>query len=242
MFLPPPLTRCTQVRYNTHIETIEKTIPLFRTLQWAWFGVAIFYCYSDFVMNLIQEDEDNHATLVRTGSLQIVSLATFGMYAGVFVLSIVTLQKDHIKFQINQLTWTLCIIVMTVGQLKYIMHNLFNGMIWFALPILLVVVNDIMAYVCGMTCGKKFIERPFLALSPNKTWEGFIGGGICTMCIAWFLAGLLAKFTWMTCPAPITLWSDVLACEPDPLYVYGHHTIPDQVSERSAENEHRGTR
>jgi phosphatidate cytidylyltransferase len=143
----------------------------------------------------------------------------------------VTLQKDHIKFQINQLTWTLTIIILTVGQLKYIMHNLFNGMIWFCLPVLLVVVNDIMAYVCGMTCGKKFINRPFLKLSPNKTWEGFIGGGICTIIIGWYLAKLLAQFNWMICPAPITLWSDALTCEPDPLYVNGHLEIPEQVFE-----------
>ena len=42
-----------------------------------------------------------------------------------------------------------------------------------------------MAYFIGMGFGRKFIKRPFLgALSPNKTWEGYIGGGICTVLFA----------------------------------------------------------
>lgn len=33
----------------------------------------------------------------------------------------------------------------------------------------------------GMALGKKLISRPFLSLSPNKTWEGFVGGFFSTM-------------------------------------------------------------
>ena len=62
-------------------------------------------------------------------------------------------------------------------------HSLF----WFLFPVSLVICNDSMAYFAGMAFGRKFITRPFLGdLSPNKTWEGFIGGGICT-CIFAFL-------------------------------------------------------
>ena len=71
----------------------------------------------------------------------------------------VGLKREFIKFQLNQLTWTLCVLFLTVGQLKYIFHNVFNGLFWFTFPVLLVVVNDIMAYVCGMTMGRKFIKR-----------------------------------------------------------------------------------
>jgi phosphatidate cytidylyltransferase len=84
--------------------------------------------------------------------------------------------------------------------MKYIMHNIFNGLFWFTFPFLLVVVNDIMAYFSGITCGRKFIQRPFIRFSPNKTWEGFIGGGIFTMVAAWYLSRTLAQYSWMTCP------------------------------------------
>jgi phosphatidate cytidylyltransferase len=52
---------------------------------------------------------------------------------------------------------------------------------WVIYPALLVVVNDTMAYVFGMLMGKhKLLPR----LSPKKTVEGFIGGGVSTCAIA----------------------------------------------------------
>ena len=58
---------------------------------------------------------------------------------------------------------------------------------WFILPSLLVIVNDIMAYIFGISFGKtKLIE-----LSPKKTWEGFIGGSISTLFAAFLLANIL---------------------------------------------------
>ncbi len=49
--------------------------------------------------------------------------------------------------------------------------------------ILLIWINDTMAYIVGSFIGK----TPFSKISPNKTWEGTIGGGILT---------LLAAATW----------------------------------------------
>ena len=45
--------------------------------------------------------------------------------------------------------------------------------------------NDTFAYLVGRAIGKtKLFER----ISPKKTWEGFIGGGICTQGIAYVLS------------------------------------------------------
>lgn len=50
----------------------------------------------------------------------------------------------------------------------------------FIFPCLLVITNDIMAYVFGYFLGKtKLIE-----LSPKKTWEGFVGGCLSTLVFA----------------------------------------------------------
>lgn len=58
-------------------------------------------------------------------------------------------------------------------------------------------VNDSMAYVFGRLLGR---NKFFPHISPNKTWEGTIGGVICTMLIAFF-AGKnmhqLSPFQWM---------------------------------------------
>ena len=37
------------VRYRADCEIIVGRVPLFRTLQWAWYGVATFYTYGDFL-------------------------------------------------------------------------------------------------------------------------------------------------------------------------------------------------
>ena len=86
--------------------------------------------------------------------------------------------------------------------MKYVMNNIYNGLFWFALPFLLVVTNDVFAYFSGMLCGRKFIRRPFIALSPNKTWEGFIGG-VTTVTI---ISGLLAPYL-----TPLTLGQGFVA-------------------------------
>jgi phosphatidate cytidylyltransferase len=56
----------------------------------------------------------------------------------------------------------------------------------------LVWTNDTMAYLVGSQIGKrKLFER----ISPGKTWEGFIGGGLCTMAVAWGISHWLDAYT-----------------------------------------------
>ena len=53
-------------------------------------------------------------------------------------------------------------------------QNLFEGLIWFILPIMMIIINDVMAYMFGFFLGK----TPLIKLSPKKTWEGYLGGGV----------------------------------------------------------------
>ena len=55
-----------------------------------------------------------------------------------------------------------------------IFQNLFEGLIWFILPIMMIIINDVMAYMFGFFLGK----TPLIKLSPKKTWEGYLGGGV----------------------------------------------------------------
>jgi len=218
-----------RVRYNAHYDTIKDRIPFFRTTQWGWFIVAICYTYADFVSDVLQSNARTHHLISYT---QYMSTILFALYSGVFVLTISTLQPGYIKFQMNQLCWTTLVICLTVGQLKYVFHNIYNGLIWFVLPCCLVFTNDIMAYVSGMTWGRKFVHRPFLALSPNKTWEGFLGGWIFTMITAWHLSRVLAQHTWMTCPTNQFTWTPThLECDLDPIFVAAQSYFPSQIFE-----------
>jgi phosphatidate cytidylyltransferase len=53
---------------------------------------------------------------------------------------------------------------------------------------LLIWANDTGAYLTGISVGKhKLMER----ISPKKTWEGFIGGVLSAVIVAWLLSGWL---------------------------------------------------
>jgi len=217
------------VRYNTFFNIIEKTIPLFRTTQWMWFVTSIFYTYSDFGVEMIKSNTALHYLLSYA---QLQAGFSFLLYSGTFVLTIATMQRDHIKFQLNQLCWTILVLCLTVGQLKYIMHNVYNGLIWFFLPVMLVIANDTCAWLTGVTLGRKFIEKSFFCLSPNKTWEGFIGGCIGTVVTGWLLSRFLAKFTWMICPTNrFAVMPQKLQCELDPIFYEATMIIPVQIVE-----------
>lgn len=56
------------------------------------------------------------------------------------------------------------------------------------LPFFLVWFNDTFAYLFGVTLGK---HKLFPRISPNKSWEGAIGGGLSTLVAAFFIAPLL---------------------------------------------------
>ena len=57
--------------------------------------------------------------------------------------------------------------------------------------------SDTFAYLVGMTIGKK---RLFERISPKKSWEGFIGGGLLTLVAGYAIAHFfhsLNTFDWM---------------------------------------------
>lgn len=65
-----------------------------------------------------------------------------------------------------------------------------HGMKWIFTPAVFVAINDIMAYVFGKLFGKHALLP---SISPNKTWEGFLGAAFSTIGTAW--VGLAASET-----------------------------------------------
>jgi phosphatidate cytidylyltransferase len=96
--------------------------------------------------------ECNALTSIRTG----------------FVFFVASLQKNHYRFQFTQFAWTHMALYLIVVQAHFIMNNIFEGMIWFFLPVMLVITNDIFAYIVGITFGR----TQLIKLSPKKTVEG----------------------------------------------------------------------
>jgi len=96
------------------------------------------------------------------------------------------------------LQWTLMLTVFGISHLAYLLSlpdlDGFNaggrGLLLFV--VFLTEINDVMQFTWGKLFGKhKIIPK----ISPNKTWEGFIGGVISTTIIGYFLAFLTPMST-----------------------------------------------
>jgi phosphatidate cytidylyltransferase len=60
---------------------------------------------------------------------------------------------------------------------------MYEGMVWMLMPAILVIINDIFAYVFGRLFGK----TQLIELSPKKTLEGFLGGFLSTFLMAFYV-------------------------------------------------------
>lgn len=83
-----------------------------------------------------------------------------------------------------------------------------------------------MAFVFGKTMGR----TKLIKLSPNKTVEGFVGGGISTIIFAIFISDWISQFQQITCPQnEITFIPfQALKCERPALYDKRYYDLPLQ--------------
>lgn len=97
------------------------------------------------------------------------------------------------------------------------------GLVWFIVPVSMIVCNDVMAYVFGFFFGK----TPLIKLSPKKTWEGFIGGGFSTVVFGLMISYLLSQYHFLVCPIEYQedLGRMTMACEPSFLFRPQEYTI-----------------
>ena len=204
------------VRY---VEAKERKMPWFRTLQWAWFVVPMFFVYGETLHKFCTE----HYQLQQlTAFTQYIGYVVFTLYCTLFILTVLTLKQGLLKFQLGQFMWSILTVCLVVFQTKFFATNTLNGLFWFFFPMATVVMNDVSAYFCGITMGKKFIKFPLNAMSPNKTWEGFMGAAVLTLIFSFYFPKLLAQYTWFTCPAEgLYIWPfpPPLVCEPNAVFI-----------------------
>merc|ERR1719218_2872 len=188
-----------------YVEAKEKDMPLFRSLQWAWFAVAMFYAHgSSWLKAPMGFDETVFQNFLKVylpaftfgtnDHMSFFEFLSFGLFVSVFILSVLSLRKGLYDYQITQFVWTVAILLLVVLQMKTLVSNVYNGLFWFVFPFMCVVVNDVAAYFSGITLGRRvFKDATFLSLSPNKTWEGFVGAFILTLLWAYYSAPFLGK-------------------------------------------------
>ncbi|KAI9588680.1 hypothetical protein GQX74_004525 [Glossina fuscipes] len=91
-----------------------------------------------------------------------------------------------------------------------------SGLIWFIVPVSMIICNDVMAYMFGFFFGK----TPLIKLSPKKTWEGFIGGGFATVLFGLLFSYILCHYQYFVCPIVYSeeLGSMSMTCQPSYLF------------------------
>jgi CDP-diglyceride synthetase len=95
-----------------------------------------------------------------------------------------------------RLTWTLGTLFVVFAPPVPYFYSIYKGLFWFVVPVTIVSITDMSAYVFNYYIGK----TPLISLSPKKTWEGFIGGVITTFIVGYVLADCLATFPYFVCP------------------------------------------
>ena len=213
------------VRYK---KAQEKSMPLFRTIQWTWFCLAMIYVYGESLHKFCS----GHKHMMHlTHVTRYIEAIVFALYCILFIITVLTFKPGLVRFQLSQLMWTIVTVVMVVCQSKFLARCALNGLFWFFFPMATVVMNDVSAYFCGISMGKKIFKGPFLALSPNKTWEGFLGGGVLTCIFSFYFPALLARYPWFTCPAEKLTFIpppvDSVSCRVNAVFLPRVYSLPE---------------
>uniref|UniRef100_A0A8C0XXT6 Phosphatidate cytidylyltransferase n=1 Tax=Cyprinus carpio carpio TaxID=630221 RepID=A0A8C0XXT6_CYPCA len=200
-------------------------LPWFRTLSWYFLICVNYFFYGETVADyfgaLVQREEPLQF-LVRYHRF-----ISFAVYLAGFCMFVLSLVKKHYRLQFYMFAWTHVTLLIVVTQSHLVIQNLFEGMIWFIVPISIVICNDIMAYIFGFFFGR----TPLIKLSPKKTWEGFIGGFFATVVLSFFFAYLLSQYQYFVCPVEYNSETNRFAveCEPSNLFMIQEYTLPAVV-------------
>lgn len=102
---------------------------------------------------------------------------------------------------VGTIQWGLMITVFTLSHMAFLLalpnkaHLAMTGAGLLLYLVFLTQFNDVAQYTCGKLIGKHKIMP---AISPKKTWEGFIGGVIITTLLAVAIYPLLTPFSFLT--------------------------------------------
>ena len=162
------------------------------------FGLVSFLALREFVTLTPTRPGDHRALFAAFfvfAPLQyvLVGLQWYGLftvlipvYGFLFIPSriVVTGDTENFLARASTIQWGLMICVYCVSHAPALLmlqipgYEGQNAKLLFFL-ILVVQVSDVLQYVCGKTMGKRAIAP---RVSPNKTWEGFVGGvGLATL-------------------------------------------------------------
>ncbi|TQS35451.1 hypothetical protein Golomagni_04128 [Golovinomyces magnicellulatus] len=193
-----------------------------KALNWYWLATTMYFLYGESVVYYFK-----HIVLVDKVLLPFAThhrFICFMLYVIGFVFFVGSLQAGNYRFQFTQFAWTHMALYLVVVQAHFIMNNIFEGMIWFFLPVSLVICNDTFAYICGITFGR----TQLIKLSPKKTVEGFVGAWILTIISGVGMTHVLMRYKYFLCPVNdlgANMWTG-LQCSLNPVFLPRTYYLP----------------
>ncbi|WP_064609505.1 phosphatidate cytidylyltransferase [Photobacterium sp. J15] len=173
-------------------------------------GLMSFFAFKEFLSIVPSRVSDRKVILWSYLAIPFqyywLSIGWYGMfiifipvYIFLFLPMIMVVNGDTKGFirSVGRLHWALMLTVFCLSHMAYLLVlpplNLSAGSIGLVLFLLVMTqFNDVSQYVWGKTIGKRKIVPK---VSPNKTWEGFIGGMLTIISISFFSAPLLTPLT-----------------------------------------------
>lgn len=205
----------------------DKNIPYNKSLNWYFLLSTLYYLEGESFFEFLQEVV--FSSKAMTFLFKNHKFISYSLYITGFIFFVWTLKKGFYRFQFAQLCATHMTLLLVVFQSHFIVENILKGIIWFLLPAALVVVNDIFAYLCGITFGR----TQLIEISPKKTVEGFVGAWACTGIAAVVFSYVMAKSDYLICPAQNLFATayDFPHCEPNPVFVPQLFPLPSNIAE-----------
>lgn len=198
-------------------------LPWFRALSWYFLLCSNYFFFGenliDFWAILLQKDEFLQFLVTHH------RLISFLLYCVGFVWFILSLRKNYYMRQFSLFALTHVTLFLIVLQSFLIIQNIFQGLIWFLVPVSMVICCDIMSYMFGMVFGR----TPLIKISPKKTWEGFIGGAISTLLFGLLLSYFLIKHPFFVCPIE-DYTEEKYNCTIPPSFIYRELQVPRPVA------------
>ncbi|MFL6212686.1 MAG: phosphatidate cytidylyltransferase [Blastocatellia bacterium] len=179
-------------------------------LSLVFFGFMSFWAMKEYVTLLKTRPADHHALVFTFLAIPIqyawIAIGWYGMfivfipvYMMLMLPARMVLAKETSGFvaSASQIQWGLMIFVFGLSHMAFLLavpqipETNVNGRMLVLFLVFVVEMSDVLQYVWGKSFGR---HKIIPAVSPNKTWEGFVGGILSAMGLS-LLIRFLTPFT-----------------------------------------------
>ncbi len=191
-------------------------VAVSRTVSIVFFALMSFWALKEYVTLLKTRPADHRALVLTFLAVPVQYYWVFDQWYGMFVLFIpvymflalpleLVLARETTGFlgSAAQIHWGLMAFVFGLSHLAFLVTmpavgpGAADGRTMLLFLVFLVELSDVLQYVWGKTLGR---HKIIPAVSPNKTWEGFLGGVGCTVAAS-LLIRFLTPFSVQACLA-----------------------------------------